>query len=107
MVHHYESIVPQRVYMGNGTILEAIGKVNIKATMQVGSKMLFTTITHVFKVPKRKNSLISVNKFILEGLKVEFDKDGYKVNNVHGIIVAKTRREKNLYLFDVNVRMEM
>jgi hypothetical protein len=29
------------------------------------------------------------------------------VNNVHGIIVAKTRREKNLYLFDVNVRMEM
>jgi hypothetical protein len=53
-----------------------------------------------------KNSLISVSKLISEGLKVEFDKDGYKVNNVHGTIVAQARREKNLYLLNVNVRKE-
>jgi hypothetical protein len=41
---NYESIVPQRVYMGIDTILEAIGKGNIKAIMQVRGKMLFTTI---------------------------------------------------------------
>jgi hypothetical protein len=35
--------------MGDDTILEAIGKRNIKATMQVGGKMLFTT---TFKFPK-------------------------------------------------------
>jgi hypothetical protein len=29
----YESIVPQKVYMGDDTILEAIGKGSIKATM--------------------------------------------------------------------------
>jgi hypothetical protein len=52
------------------------------------------------------NSLISVNKLILEGLKVEFDKDGSKVNNVHGTVVAQARREKNLYLLNVNVRKE-
>jgi hypothetical protein len=36
-----------------------------------------------------KNSPISVSKLISEGLKVEFDKDGCKVNNVHGIVVAQ------------------
>jgi hypothetical protein len=51
-----------------------------------------------------KNNFISVNKLILEGLKMEFDKDGCKVNNVHGAVVMETRGEKNLYLFNVNVR---
>jgi hypothetical protein len=53
-----------------------------------------------------KNSLISVSKLISKGLKVEFDKDGYKVNNVHGIVMAKAHREKNVYLFKVNVWKE-
>jgi hypothetical protein len=66
--------------MGDDTILEAIGKGSIKATMQVGGKMLLTIVTQVLHVPKMKNSLISVSKLISEGLKVEFDKDGCKVN---------------------------
>jgi hypothetical protein len=99
----YESIVARKVYMGDDTILEAIGKGSIKATMQVGGKMLFTTITQVLHVPKMKNSLISVSKLISEGLKMEFDKDGCKVNNVHGTVVAQARREKNLYLLNVDV----
>jgi hypothetical protein len=102
----YESIVLQKVYMGDDTILEAIGKGSIKATMQVGGKMLFTTITQVLHVPKMKNSFISVSKLILEGLKMEFDKDGCKVNNVHGTIMVKAHREKDLYLLNVNVRKE-
>ncbi len=102
----YESIVPRKVYMGDDTILEAIGKGNIKAIMQVGGRVLFTTITQILHVLKMKNNLISVSKLILEGLKVEFDKDGCKVNNAHGIVVAEARREKNLYLLNVNVRKE-
>jgi hypothetical protein len=43
----YKSIVPQKVYMGDDTILEAIGKGNIKATIRVGGKLLLTTITQV------------------------------------------------------------
>jgi hypothetical protein len=100
----YESIVPRKVYMGNDTTLEAIGKGSIKATMQVGGRVLFTTITQVLHVPKMKNNLISISKFISEGLKVEFDKDGCKVNNAYGIVGAETRKEKNLYIFNVNVR---
>jgi hypothetical protein len=92
--------------MGDDTILEAIGKGNIKVTMQVGGKMLFTTITQVLHVFKMKNGLIFISKLILEGLKVEFDKDGCKVNNVHGTIVAKAWREKNSYLLNVNVWKE-
>jgi hypothetical protein len=47
----YKSIVARKVYMGDDTILEAIGKGNIKATMQVGGKMLLTTITQFLHVP--------------------------------------------------------
>jgi hypothetical protein len=50
-----------------------------------------------------KNNFISRSKLISEGLKVEFEKDGCKVNNVHGIVMAEARREKNLYLLNVNV----
>jgi hypothetical protein len=92
--------------MGDDTILEAIGKRSIKATMQVEGKVLFITITQVIHVPKMKNSLISVNKLVSEGLKVEFDKDGCKVNNVHGTVVVEAQKEKNLYLLNVNVRKE-
>jgi hypothetical protein len=53
-----------------------------------------------------KNNFIFVSKLISEGLKLECDKDGCKVNNVHGIVVAEARREKNLYLFNINVQKE-
>jgi hypothetical protein len=92
--------------MGNDTILEAIDKGSIKATMQVGGKMLFTIIIQVLHVLKMKNNFIFVSKLISEGLKVEFDKDGYKVNNVHGVVVVEALKEKNLYLFNVNVQKE-
>jgi hypothetical protein len=75
--------------MGDDTILEAIGKGNIKATMQVGGKLSHTTITQVLHVPKMKNNLISVDKLIFEGLKVEFDKDGCKVNDARRVVVVE------------------
>jgi hypothetical protein len=53
-----------------------------------------------------KDNFICVSKLISEGLKVEFDKDGCKVNNAHGTVVAEARREKNLYLLNVNVRTD-
>jgi hypothetical protein len=68
--------------------------------------MLLTIIIQVLHVPNLNNSLISINKFISKGLKVEFDEDGCKANNFHGIVLAKACREKNLYLFNVNVRKE-
>ncbi len=74
--------------------------------MQVGSRMLLTTITQILHVPKMKNGFIFINKLILEGLKVEFDKDGCKVNNIHGTVVAEVWREKNLYFLNVNVWKE-
>jgi hypothetical protein len=102
----YKSIVPQKVCMGDDTILDAISKGSIKATMQARGRMLFTTITQVLHVPKLRNSLIFLSKLISEGLKVEFDKDGCKVNNAHGIVVVEARKKKNLYILNVNVRKE-
>jgi hypothetical protein len=75
--------------MGDDIILEAIGKGSIKATMQVRGRVLFITITQILHVPKMNNSLIFVSKFILEGLKVEFDKDGCKANNAHGTVMVE------------------
>jgi len=77
------------VFIGDDTVLEAIGKGNIKATMQVGGQLTHTTITQVLHVPKMKNNLISMSKLISEGFKMEFDKDGYKVNDVRGLVVAQ------------------
>jgi hypothetical protein len=92
--------------MGDDTILEVVGKGNIKATMQVGGKLSHTTITQGLHVPKMKSSLISMNKLIYEGFKVEFDKDSYKVNDAQGIVGAKARRDKNLYFLNVKVRKD-
>jgi len=102
----YERISPRRVFMGDDTILEAIGKGNIKTTMQVGGKMSHITITQVLHVPKMKNSFISVSKLIYEGFKVEFDKDVCKVNDAQGVVVAEARRDKNLYFLNVKVRKD-
>ncbi len=92
----YEPISPRKVFMGDDTILKAIGKGNIKSTMQVGGELSHATITQVLHVPKFKNSFISMSKLISEGFKVEFDKDGYKVNNVRRVVIVEARRDKNL-----------
>jgi hypothetical protein len=67
--------------MGDDTILEAIGKGNIKATMQVVGKVLLTTISQILNVPKMKKlSFLLANPFS-KGLKMEFGKDGCEVNH--------------------------
>jgi len=48
----YERISPRRVFMGDDTVLEAIGKGNIKVIMQMGGELTHTTITHVLHVQK-------------------------------------------------------
>jgi hypothetical protein len=93
--------------MGDDTVLEAIGKGNIKATMQVGGELSHAIITQVLHVPKMKNNLISMSKLISEGFKVEFNKDGCKVNNARGVVVVEARRDKNLYLLNVKVRKDV
>jgi hypothetical protein len=90
--------------MGNDIVLEAIGKGNIKATMQVRGELSHATITQVLHVPKMKNNFSSANKLIFEGFELEFHKDGCKVNNARRVVVAETQRDKNLYLLNVKVR---
>ncbi len=75
--------------MGDDTVLEAINKRNIKITMQMGGKLLHTTITQVLHVPKMKNNIIFVSKLISERFKVEFNKDGCKVNDTRKFVVAE------------------
>ncbi len=77
----YERISPKKMYMGDDTILKAIGKGNIKTTMQVGGELSHATITQVLHFSKMKNSFISMSKLIFESSKVDFDKDGCKVND--------------------------
>jgi len=72
----------------------------------VGGELSHTTITQVLHVPKMKISLNSVSKLIYEGFKVELDKDGCKVNDAQGVVMAETRRDKNLYLLNVKVRKD-
>ncbi len=82
----YERISPRRVFMGDDIVLEAIGKGSIKAIMQVGGQLTHTTITQVLHVLKMTNNLISVSKLISKGFKVEFDRDGCKVNDAEELL---------------------
>jgi hypothetical protein len=68
--------------------------------------MSHTTITQVLHVPKMKDNFIFVSKFISEGFKVEFDKDGCKVNDAQGVVGVKAQSDKNLYLINVKVRKD-
>jgi len=72
----------------------------------VGGELSHTTITQILHVPKMKNSLISVSRFIFKGFKVEFDKDGCKVNDVQKVVVAEAQKDKNLYLLNVKVQKD-
>jgi hypothetical protein len=103
----YERIPPRKVFMGDDTVLEAIGKGNMKATMYVGGELSHATITQVLHVPQMKNNLISMSKLISKGFKVEFDKDGCKANDARRVVVAEARRDKNLYLLNVKVHKDM
>jgi hypothetical protein len=42
-----------------------------------------------------------VSKLIFKDFKMEFDKDGYKVNDAWRVVVAKARRDKNLNILNV------
>jgi hypothetical protein len=75
--------------------------------MQVAGELSHTTITQVLHVPKMKNSLNSVSKLISKGFKVAFDKDGCKVNDARRVLVTESRRDKNMYLFNVKVCKDM
>jgi len=103
----YERISPRRVFMGNDTVLEAISKGSIKATMRVGGQLTHITITQVLHVPKMKNNFILMSKLISEGFKMEFDKDGCKVNDAQGVVVVQAQKDKNLYIFNVKVCKDM
>jgi hypothetical protein len=85
------------VFMGDDIVLEAIGKGSIKAIMQVWGQLTHTTITQVLHVLKMTNNLISMSKLISKGFKVEFDKDGCKVNDAWRVIVVEAWRDKNFF----------
>jgi hypothetical protein len=91
MVYTYEHISPRKVFMGDDIVLEAIGKGNIKATMQVGGEFSHETITQVLHVPKMKKNFISISKLISESFKVGFDKDSCKVKDVLKTIGSEER----------------
>jgi hypothetical protein len=50
--------------------------------------------------PKMKHNFNSFIKLISKGLRMEFDKDGCKVNNVHGVVVVRAQKEKT-YIYSM------
>jgi hypothetical protein len=47
-----------------------------------------------------------VSKLISEGFKVDFDKEGCKVNDVQGVVMVEAQRDKNLHLLNVKVHKD-
>ena len=96
----YEEIEPRKVFMGDDTILEAIGRGNIVTSIKVEGVLRQIKITKVLHVPKIHNNLLSVSKLISEGLKIEFGEFGCVMRNKLGNVIATATRDKNLFRLD-------
>jgi hypothetical protein len=89
--------------MGDDTILPPLAKGTSKPQCKWEANCHTQPYPQVLHVPKMRNSLIFVSKLISKGFKVEFDKDGCKVNDTRGVVVTEAQRDNNLYLLNVKV----
>jgi hypothetical protein len=68
----YENIVLVKIYMGDNSIQEAIGKGNMDVTMERGENIIRGAFTNVLHIPKIAKNLFSMIKATSQGHTFEF-----------------------------------
>jgi hypothetical protein len=69
---YYENIFLVKIYMGNNSIQEAIGKGNMDIIMEIGKSVVKGTFIDVLHVPRIVKNLFSVSKVVSQGHMFEF-----------------------------------
>ena len=82
-------------------ISESIGTVPIQVT--TGKETLNVKVKEVLYVPDAATNLLSVSKIVQKGHVVTFDKDGGKIKDLKGEIIATASEVNGIYKLDNNV----
>lgn len=69
----YDVIVARNVHLSDDSIVDVIKKNFINVEMMVKDKIKRNHIKDALYVPKLQTNLLSVNKFLLNGLKMQFN----------------------------------
>ncbi len=93
----YEVIPTHNMHMGDDIIVEAIGMGSILVEVMVKGRTKRIRIKDVLHVPKLHANLLSVNKILSSGCKVQFNMNECIVRAFDGEVITIALREGNLY----------
>ncbi len=93
----YENIVPIKIYMGNNSIQEAIGKGNLDVTMEIGESIVERTFIDVLHISRIAKYLFFVIKATSQGHTFEFQNNSCTLKNKDNHVVGKGIRENWFY----------
>jgi hypothetical protein len=93
----FEAIPSRKVFMGDDSVLQAVGKGSILVDTLVEGCTKRIQFKNVLYVPKLQSNLLSVSKIVEGGLQVQFGGLGCLVKAPNGVIQALATRESNLY----------
>lgn len=93
----YEVIDSRNVYLDDDSVVEAIGMGCIIGEIIVKGKIKIICIKNTFHVPKLQANLLSVNKLLLDGLKVQFNLNEYIVRGPNREVNVIGLHKGNLY----------
>jgi hypothetical protein len=82
--------------MGDNFIQEAIGNGSVIISMKIGNHEI-KGVLHEVHVQSLVKNIFLVNIATTQGLKIEFEQDGYNIKNSVGEVLVKAIHEKKLY----------
>ncbi len=92
---------PEKVSLGDGRNLEAVGRGTVSLTMKLSSGMLKRCrLLDALHVPELSYKLISVSKVSEAGKVTRFDESGCKIVNSDNKVIATATRCGSLYFLD-------
>ena len=98
----FEPMEPRKVYLGDSTFHEAVGKGSIDITIKKGCNI---TLNEVLYVPNMTKNLLSVASITKNGFKLEFGRNDCVVTTQSGKAIARAVKENNLYRLDTNGKL--
>jgi hypothetical protein len=88
----YEKNSLVKIYIGDNSVQEAVGKGNIQVSMSVRGnervKAIRTNVLHVPGIAKKNSSVTNVTKATSSGHVVEFGEKGRVITNIQKKVVA-------------------
>jgi hypothetical protein len=89
---------PERVYLGNNTYCDVIGKGSITVQLPNGQ---IRSINEVLHVPDLRTNLISVGKVTDSGYDIAFNSNECVIRDLSREVICTGQRQKNLYKLDI------